>query len=721
VRIPTILSDGGIQTGPVSPRFSSVGTEAIAASGRAIAGGLEDLNRGVQQASRNTLILNEKMKQRQAYDDHLYSEQKLTEAQRNWIQWTQDVQKNGSEDVVEQFNQQFANYKKSAIDAAPTKGSKDQLGLKLDDLGTQTFHSALQIEAANRSKNTVSTIGKMLDDSTDIIAQSPEMYAAEQNKLQSTLAISLEQKRISPEIGHKIQDQINNLGANAAEAMIPTNPQRAKEILDGVKGIEWQRRRAIEHDIAQATTTNQSLFHYDQVELAKSNFGSIMATGKSVEGFSVDRYASSFPAKSQEAAKKEALQQIDIAKNVYVASTVMKGMAPAKIGSYIASKAPVPGSPDFASQSEVFKHLQQVADQQMKLAEKDPFSYSRQDPIVNSAWKLLENLPQDAKPELRAQLGQQAMDVTVNYQKSIGIPDGNISVMSNDMAKSTAEQLNQGDSQAIQQTFQGLMKTYGKHYANAFRDMARLPEGQRIGAELQVVALHLGEPFLADFITASKTKKSDFKIESADAKIISEKLSTNPSFMAFSSALTVANPGNISYVDDFHQAIDKYATSLLFRGKVKNPSDAVKQASDLIIKNAYTFTEVSGSSIAVKRNQDFGTISDDDAKKIPQAVSEWQKGLSADKIDTSRFVFPENISDSVKAKSISDTIQHDSFWSTNPQNDGIIMYMNGAQGTVAPVKYKDGKKVEIKFKDLISYPEAKASGSFTPGMLPQGY
>lgn len=703
-RVPTIIAPRQVQTGQVSPRISFAGPDAMASAGQDINRGLQNLAGGLE---RQADALAQRQKERQDYDDHLWSEGKYTEAQRKWIQWTQDVQKNGSENVVEQFNTGFTEYQQEVLAQAKTPGARDRLKLKLDDLGTQVFEGALRIEATNRAKNTVNTIEGMLLESNAIITDAPDMYAVQQNRLDETIKLSLQQKRISPEVAAKMQEQVELLAADAAEMMVATNPDRAKQILDLSGGIPWQRRRSILNQIEDAKKSNSTLFHFQQQELFKSQFESLAQTGKPVMGFNLDQYVASFPEKQQEAARVDAMAKIKVAETVFVGQSELQGKSPSQISQVLDKYAPKAGSANYANEAEAFHSIAKVADQQVKLQREDPFTYSRQDPMVNGAWKLVEDLPQDATPEIRASLTGQAMDASVNFQKSLNIPEGRISVMSNNQALQLASKINAGNMQQIQETFSSMQQSFGKYYANAFRDLARLPEGQRIDGAMQIVGMHLGQPFVADFVQAIRTPDSDYKLDAADLKTIREKVAINADFMSFSSAMTSANPGAVSYVDDFNRAIDKYAKSLLFRGKAENADDAVKQASNLILKTAYAFTEVNGASIAIKRGQDDGMITDDDVPLIRQGLQQIPQKLSVNQIDTSRFAFPPNLSDEVKKRSIEDTLRNDSFWVTNPQNDGAILYMNGAEGTSAPVKYKGGKPVEHKFLDLVG--EAKAA------------
>lgn len=716
--VKTIINSGDINTGPVSPKLSFDGPEAISSAGHSIGAGLDAISQGVDHAAAEQYRQGLRLKQRQEYNDHIWSEGQYTAAQRQWMQWTQDVQKNGSEDVVNQFQKGFQTYQDQAVAQAPTQGSADMLKMKLDALGSQVFDSALKIQAANQAKNTVDTMSGMLSDSSDLIAQAPELYAQQQKSLQSTVDLSVQQGRISPEIGLKMKESIDDLAAQASEATISRNPQRAREILDGAEGIAWSRRKAIENEIDRAQQSNDTLFHSQQEDLFKSHLQSLEETGKPVSQFNVDTYAASFPGKSREAAKSEALQQIDMANQVYVGRSSMLGKSINDVDAVMSKHQPKDGSPDFAKQAQVYQELGKFADQQMKLQKSDPFSYARQDPIVDGAWKLVDNLPKDATPEIRQKLMGQAMDATVNFQKSLNVPDGRVSVMSVPQATIVAQTLNQGNPTQVLQTFNSLQQTYGKYYQNAFRDLARLPDGQRIDGAMQVVALHMNQPFISDFIQAVRTPNADYKIEPTDEKTLHEKVQSNGPLASFTAAMTSANPGAITYAEDFRSAVDKYAVSLLYRGKAKDPSDAVKQSTDLILNSAYGFTQVNGATIAVKRQQGRTNISDTDINGIRNQLNGASDQIDPASIDLRHFAFPQHLSTDTIQESVKNTLKNDTFWVTNPQNDGVTLFMNGMEGTSAPVQRHDGTKIELKFDDLIARENAANKARFKWPALP---
>ncbi len=700
-KIPTILSGGSVQTGGIAPNASFAPAEAIAASGRSISGGLSDIGRGAIQYQQNENTNNAKLEQKQAYDNHLWSEGQFTTAQRDWVDWTHDVQTNGAENVVEQFKDKFSAYQSEMLDKAPNDDARNRLKLRLDDLGTHVFEQSMHIEAANRAQNTITSFGKQIDDATDFISKDPELYAATVIDLRKSLDEAKDQKRINPQVHAKIRQEVDNLQAVAVDALVGRNPEYAKMVLDNAEGIDWPRRKALQSEIDRATQSNDTLFKYQQNELLKSHLDSLTQNGQGVASFNLDTYVSSHPKDMQPAARQQALDEIEKAKTVYVGSSQMQGQSPGEIGRTLQSFIPGKDDPKFNDKMQVYQKLQDVADQQVKLFTKDPFTYSRQDPVVDHAWKMVEQLPDDAKPAIKQQLIGQAVESAINYQKSKGIPEGRLSAMSQPAAMQIAQKINQGDAKTVQDTFAQMTQTYGKYFPTAFRDLVSLPEGQRIDAATQVVALHLGKPFLSDFIAAVRTPMSDMKIDPKDQSQIRDRLTTSSDFMSFRGAMMSANPGAASMVDEFSTAIDKYATSLYFRGKAKNPGEAVKQATDLILGSAYGFTSVNDVPVAVKRQQGGTQFNDDDVSTIGKALTDFQKTINADTVEISKFQFPDNVSPEAKSRSVADTVHKDSFWVTNPQNDGATLYMNGFNGTSAQVKTKDGQPVEMKFQELL--------------------
>jgi len=506
MRIPTILSsvdarapNGGAQPaqqflGPGAPAQISFGVaDAIASGGQAIASGLSSIagaaNRLDQQNKQD-------LKQRQQYDNHLWSESQFTTAQRDWIQWTNDVQKNGSEDVVGQFKERFAKYQEGILKTAPNEDAATRLKLRMDDMGSRLFESALKIEATNRAQNTINTFDKMLTETTDMVAQNPESYAVPTIQLLQNIDDAREQGRITEQVAIKLREQANNIQVVAAEALVAKNPDYAKDIIDNAQGIDWAKRKAVLGEIERAKVTNDTLFKYNQTEAFQSTIASVAATGQGVKSFDVETYAQAFPAEHRPAVIAEANAKIELAKQLYVGKSELQGKPPGQINQVLEKYTPQAGDPKFADKQQVLEVLQRAADQQVKMFQKDPFAYSRQDPVVDKAWKMVEDLPKDAKPELVNHLTQQALEASLNYQRQSGVAEGRLSVMSGDAASQYAQRINNGDTKQIQDALGNLQQVYGRYYPEAFRDLVRLPEGQRIDAAAQVVALHQGQPFM---------------------------------------------------------------------------------------------------------------------------------------------------------------------------------------------------------------------------------
>jgi hypothetical protein len=725
-RVPTLLSGGNVKTGAVAaqrtafqgpgnlfkgpgaaPNISFAAAESQASSGRSIAAGMADIAQGAMSmagaAMKREQVAAMNLAKKQEFDNHLWSESQYTTAQRDWIQWTDDVQKNGSENVVEQFKDKFAKYQEEQLKIAPNEDAANRLKLKLDDLGTRVFDSALKIEANNRVANTVNTFSRMLEDTTDVVVKDPHLAGYPISELYQNLKTAYDQKRIPESTYLKLREKVYDLSAVQAESVAAKDPEFARVVLENAEGLDWVRRKTVLNTIERAEQTNDSLFRYNQQELLKSHLDSLMETGQGVAQFDVNAYSMAFPKEHRAAAIAEVQSKLEIAKTIYVGKNELQGKTPGQLTAVLEKFKPAPGDPKFNDKQAVYQKLNEVADQQVKLFQRDPFSYSRQDPVVDKAWDLVENLPKDAKPGLVQQLTQQALEASMSYQQHAGVPEGKLSAMSQAAAGQYAERINKGDTKQVQEALGQLQGVYGKYYPQAFRDLVRLPEGQRIDAAAQVVAMHGGKPFLTDFLAAVRTPDADLKLDTKDAQQLRDGLTTNPEFMAFRGAMLSANPGAVSMVQDYNHAIEKYAKSMMIRGKAKNASDAVKQATSLVIGSAYGFTAVDGTPVAVKRQQGTIQFNDEDIGTIGFALTNFKKTIPLERVDVSKFVFPLGVSVEVQGTSIKRTLQTDTFWVTNPQNDGATLYMNGMDGTTAPVKWKDGRVIDAKFTTALQY------------------
>jgi hypothetical protein len=701
MRVPTIQSDGNVSANAFAGGGNSAAASSIATAAAGLASGVADVSQALLSIDARRKQNQVKQEQKQEYDNTIWAESQYTEAQRTWMQWTNDVQKTGEENVMGRFDVEYDKFQNEMLKSAPNEQAKERLKMKLDDLGTRVFDSSLRIQAANQAKNTINTFDNMLTSSVDTIAEAPELYSTEQERLGGMLKMAHEQGRITDETFAAGQSKIDELAANAAEALVATDPARAKEIITEAKGIPWTKRKSVLAQIDQAEKTNDNLYQYQQQELFKSNLDSVASTGVPVDSFNIDAYVNAFPKERQAAAREEATKQVKLAENVYSGRIEMNGKNPAEIGQVLVSNTPKPGSKDFTDQQAVYQQLTIAADAQVKLFRHDPFTYSRQDPVVDKAWDMVERLPENADPQLRQTLTNQAMEASMNFQRSAGVPEGSITVLSRDQAQSLAKQINEGDAKQVQDAYGSMMQSYGKYYPQAFRALVTLPEGQRIDASTQIVALHYGKPFIGDFLQAVRVPDSDYKIDKADRKAIKESVPTNQNFIGFSSSMTSANPAAVSLVADYNQAIEKYAISLVARGK-GTPKEAVKTATDLIIGQAYGFAVVDDTPVAVKRQQGNTMLTDDDVKHIQRWMGQTRYSFTGKEVDASKFSFPAGISDQTKEQSIKDTLTNDSFWVTNPTNDGATLFINGVDGTTQQIKSKEGKPIEIKFLDALA-------------------
>lgn len=642
------------------------------------------------------------LQQRQKYNDNLWSEQQMTEAQKYWIKWMSDAQTNSSEGLITTFDGEFQMMREKMLGAAPTPTAKDALKLKMDDFGVQLYQGVLRLEATNRAKNTISAVGGLLSQASDLVAQSPELYRDRQDAIRRVVDESFQQRRIDEKVYAGMIQDVDELAAQAAEASIATNPARAREILDGAKNISWQRRHAIQNEIERASQDRKNLDRYVQDQLLKSNLESLEQTGKPITNFSVDTYVAAQPQNEQPVARRQAEGLIQLSKKTYVGRTEIVGHSTSEIAATLQRYKPSENSDTYFADQQVYENLMKVADQQVRLLHEDPFTYSRQNPLADEAWKQVENLPKDASPETVVRITETALETSAAIQRQLGVPENSISVMSRDSARTLAGQLNQGTPEQVQQTLSLMSRTYGEFYPRAFADLVRLPEGERANAGMQLVALHVGKPFLADFIQVMRTPMADIRVEPQDWSSIKEYLFDDPGMVGLRGAMLSANPGNAKLTSDYQDAIGKYAASIYSRGMSKNPKQAVKDASMMLISSEYGFININDTPVAIRRTQGQSKLTDHDVNEIGYYMGRYTRDINPATLDRSKFFIPKEISQDAALRTMRMSLDADSFWVTNPENDGATLYVHGLEGSVSPVLDNMKRPVAVNFMKLLA-------------------
>lgn len=225
-------------------------------------------------------------------------------------------------------------------------------------------------------------------------------------------------------------------------------------------------------------------------------------------------------------------------------------------------------------------------------------------PIVSRARELYEGATEKDKPRLFQQLNAEAM----RYQghAPLGAPDAGyylgldshqISVMTKEQAKKLAGDINSGTPDEKVRAIRAFNDMYADDPAArtiAFRDMARLPDGEAITQQVQTLAMHADAPYarqLAESMVRGKAlenaKNKGLKLEDYDKEVSGDKWS------AFVRMYGGDNTQNSHVVAGFRNAIVSFAASL----DVGSARDAVKKSIDILIGSKFHFEQIGNQNV----------------------------------------------------------------------------------------------------------------------------
>lgn len=710
-----------------------------------VADSLGDFNRGLltfgaSRAQRDANLKREQDKRR-AVEENLWVSEKHLKAQRDWTVWINDANNRNNENLTGEFIKQFDQFKLTAAEGAPSKGAIDAINAKYSQMELQLLGNVMRLEAGTRAQNTINRFNVMHQNSVDalVAGKDPSFLAISQGELLQFIDDANDANKIDDKIAISMREQANNLAGVLAEALLPTNPELAGEVLKGAESMDWPRRRAIQKQIAASIETHDFAEAQRQKQLLAANVAQIEQTGQSNAQFDIDDYLSIFNKDRKEAALNDAERQVRAAQRLFDFRSDMHGKSALDIRQILSDAQPKRDTATFVEDSAIFSKLQQFAEQQIKLIESDPALYSRQDPIVAEMWEALAELPDDTSEEDQRRAVDEAVTISLDFQDKIGIPDGLQSVLTRGQAETVAASLNSSDPNEVVNGFNSLMSTYGRHYPEVFRDMARLPKARVLDPTMQIVALHINESWVNDFIQAARTDVASYSFSSEQLRAFREEVFTDANVAQFKESLTASNPELIDMADQFGEAVLRYGHSLFARGVDSTPEKAIRRASELIIESAYGFGEVNDVRYAIRRRNVNAAgepinFTDDDISRIG---SNLERMLRADTlltgseifpaatpdisavVDDSVFHFPENISEETRLQGIRDSISRSAAWITTPDNTGVILMLPGLNGEFEPLRDKAGNEIVVGFESLaLPPPGIPITGPLAPELQP---
>lgn len=662
---------------------------------------------------------------RRAYEEAMWVEKNTTGARKHWMAWMNEVSKSPKINLVDDMTDEFSEYSRSIIENAPSEQAHLAITKNLNSLYLSLMGQSMQIEARTQSQKTIIDLNDMVADASDMIASSnsPGVLYEEQARLRAIVDTAEDIGKISPEMAANFRQSVNNLAADAAEHIASTNPTEALKIIENAEGIDMRRRTSVIDKINRSKKTHNSLFAAEQESMLQDHLSKLERTGAGNPLFDMRVYSTA----RGEGNAFRAQKAINIATGLFEGRSFMRGKSLGEIDEVLNSFHPDSKenkSATFSKLSDderVALHaaLIREAQEQVKLMNNDPFTYSLQDPVVRERFNEAESAAEDVRVAMR--LG--AIEASLSFQESIGIVEGNRSVIPMDQARQIADRINNASPDEVQNEFISLSNIYGRYYPDVFRDLSRLPDNERISSSLQIVALHLGKPWIADFIKANRIPDKEFGLEREKMTDIDSKLFGNKELQSFKSSMINSNPDLIGTANDYQESVRKFAMLLLSRGSETSASKATERAIDAIINSEYDFGEANDQVYAIKKRytNERGTESvftEDEIKQVEKGLNitlgrgfmgkrfiEASK-MSVDNLDWSVLYLPAQMREEDQRAAAQRSLKNMAFWATSPENDGVILYLPGLSGTAQPWLDRNGREVKITFVEAMEMGQA---------------
>lgn len=729
-RIPTQVSQSGPQGGG-SPRGTGAGVSGP--SGRVSAPmiqpslsnpdlgkarGLSSLSKGVRALSVGVSAaqrvnkserdkIARELEAKRRYEEGLWVESKISNAQRHWMKWMDKESRKPSQDLVERFETSFNEFMgKQVLEVDVSDTARDALQISLGKLQIRLLGQSVAVEAKAKAQDTIITLNTLIQNASDMMASSndPAVLKEQQARLRLNIKEAEIVNKITPQVAQSFNASIDNLSADMAEHLSAINPVAAKEIIENASGISLNRRTAILDKINRAVTTHNHRFELEQEQLLDSHVAQIQKSGTPNQLFDMDVYKSS-KGKRAEGSEFIADNRIKMANTFYSGKSQMQGKTEAEILGVLKGFEPKEGA-EFAQDQQVYNELKAVAKDQIDQISEDPFSYSMQDPVVTefSSQASAEGL----SDRDRAQMNQQVIDASLSVQSKLGIQEGVQRVTSLDAASILASRINNAPAETIGNELKNLQETYGRHYPALMRDLSRLPRGQAINTSIQIAELHANKGFTQDFIASTRVDQSSYNFPSDVNSDIKDALIANSSLQSIQASIVESNPILVDYANDFQVAVSGYAKFMLNSSQVSNPREAVELAANRLIESEFDFGTSGPNDAIFMINKSYVTavgeqkrFTDNQVTGINRSLSNntMKKEIDIDLVDSSRIPMTPNLDDGARREKVRDMVFNEAYWVVSPDVQGVTLHMPGdeSMGGSEPMRFKDGSPVKFSY------------------------
>lgn len=588
-KIPQYIAQQGIKTGPVADQINVGAMTAPAAAIGSFAGAAQDVGAFFQSR--------EKEKELRWSGD---AEYKFTNAMTEWHMANKDRDDYGP--AFKEYSEKVAS---DFVAAAPSKRAGEVLKRQLQGSIARQYDMALRVGESNRLERfqvaETDATGSYLEMYRNMVAIDPVGSAPvlEQQYIGQIARINAALGDKAPATALKMRRQAT---LTVIEGMMDTDPDYAEMILNETKDIDETARQSLLNKIdstrKQLRVLDASAFKMSvEDSLAQARRDGTYAVLPSRDAYDALMPTPEIAAREYESDRR----QVEAYNGALKVTDGFKGKSSDAIRRDLEQ-----ARKQFTGQvgEQVDIEAAKQADKMIKMANDYPVEYLQNfNPTVSKMRELYAGATDQNRAALFAQLNAEIL----RYQghAPAGAPDADyylgleshqVSLLTKEEAKKFAGQINNGTPtekvNAIR-SFEAMFANDPQARAIAFRDLTRLPEGERITQQAQTLAMHADAPYARQLAEAlgkanENAKNKGLKIDDYESKLV-----TNKDWLAFASMYGGDNKQRSAVVAGFREAITAYAASL----DVSNASEAVKISVETLIGNKFQFEDIGKQTV----------------------------------------------------------------------------------------------------------------------------
>jgi hypothetical protein len=724
-----IDSTGSVNTGSVGVQASPEGFN----TGSGLVGRAEQQLGNV--ISEGTVKLSAVIQDRKQQDETLWLAKTEANTREFWVNRYNELSKDTSEGFSERVNAEYKEYTKNLIASAPSKGSKDVLGIKLQNFGSTLLSSAFKEEAATR----VTAVNNDLE----LISGSNAMVLAVPGGYEKLDEIRTENKALLNSMAGRVE--------NVSDKIIKTDSMLIKSALEGLiqNGKGAQALSDIEsgrfsgslnanevmtfRNKAMNSIENQGVLNSSMAkDYAKNTLSVMETTGGLPQGTpdidtAVKQYGEFFAGKpdKQKLAQDEFKSLLTAESAAFGYLQAAKTMPYNQAASLIEGIKPKTDDPQYANKLAIYNQTAQSFAKYGKLLDEDPAS------AVNNTSSVQASLTefQKATDKLQAGSGTQQdynkaqdtyFETVLAAQELAGVPKYKQTVIGKSVAEELVATIKNAGVDSVETEFNQMQGLYGKHFGSVLNYMTRLPGESKLDSRYQMLAMHLNKPYTGELVKALQTDPKELDKLIADDTIVKDltkNVALNGATLQFQEA--VLNAGsNIDFVNGAVSAATSFAKYRYAYSKT-GVKDSSTTSAQTLFGTKFDYGKVNGHSFAIpKQKPDGSSYNSEEISKISNV-------LSASLSKLSNEIKPENI-DGYKDSGIESKVAAEryiknmktlGYWANSNDFTGVYFVMNpdpqqGFGKTRLGFVDNKGKKtgpLYVSFEDILKMETPRSS------------